>query len=171
MRLCTKSENLKPDSTQCLTNLLLIKTTINNNMADNGNSNPTPGTSDRGQAIVPPNHPNAVQDNAAANLAPQIINNTNLSLNYEHSQIQEILGKPGKDSINAMAFIKRVDELDGCCGLQLLLGLAAKIWANSIIMFKSITQALLGPCSNQCSNVNLLPKQMTSSWLMAFQTT
>ena len=63
----------------------------------NGNGHPVPIMS--GNQSIQQNQPN--QD---ADLAHQIINNTNFSLKYEHSIIFQFFGDASKDSVTAVAF-------------------------------------------------------------------
>ncbi len=48
--------------------------------------------------------------NAAAQLAQQILANTNVTLKQEIVKIPEFFGKKGKDTVTAQEFISRIDE-------------------------------------------------------------
>ncbi len=47
--------------------------------------------------------------NAAAQLAQQILANTNVTLKQEIVKIPEFFGKKGKDTVTAQEFISRID--------------------------------------------------------------
>jgi hypothetical protein len=74
-------------------------------MADGNNGN-LPGPSARNNPRVQP----VPADQGAAQLAAQILNNTNIMLKHEVIKIPEFFGQKGKDTITAIDFIARVDE-------------------------------------------------------------
>jgi hypothetical protein len=78
----------------------------------NGNGNPTPGGSGlnqgnivQQQVVIDP-----AQQNAVAQLAQQILSNTNMTLKQEVVKLPEFYGHLAKDTISAMDFISRLDE-------------------------------------------------------------
>jgi hypothetical protein len=89
-------------------------------MADKGNGNGNPNTTTShggggggGNVInlqVQNVHLDQNQQNLAALLAQQILNNTNVMLKHELIKIPEFYGQKGKDTITAIVFVTRVDE-------------------------------------------------------------
>jgi hypothetical protein len=81
-------------------------------MADAPN-NPVAGGSGAGRNIVPQNQ-NVVIDqtaqNAAAQMAQQILVNTNVTLKQELVKIPDFWGEKGKDTVTVTQFISRIDE-------------------------------------------------------------
>jgi hypothetical protein len=75
--------------------------------------NPTPGGSGVGRT-VPARDQNVIIDQAAANtaaqMAQQILANTNITLKQEHVKIPNFLGEKLKDTVTATQFITRSDE-------------------------------------------------------------
>jgi hypothetical protein len=66
------------------------------------------GTSGRGnQPIVPPASNNAA---SAAQLAHQILKNTNITLKQEVIKLPELFSQARKDTISTLDFISRIDE-------------------------------------------------------------
>jgi hypothetical protein len=53
---------------------------------------------------------NPAAQNAAAQLAQQILANTNVTLKQEIVKIPEYFGKKAKDTVTAQEFISRIDE-------------------------------------------------------------
>jgi len=79
------------------------------------NPNPVAGGSGGGNANVIPNNAqnvvvNPAAQNAAAQLAQQILANTNVTLKQEIVKIPEFFGEKGKDTVTAQEFINRIDE-------------------------------------------------------------
>jgi hypothetical protein len=78
---------------------------------NNGNGNPTPGGSGR---TVPVQAQNVVIDAnaqaAAAQMAQQILANTNVTLKQELVKILDFWGEKGKDTVTATQFMARIDE-------------------------------------------------------------
>ncbi len=78
--------------------------------------NPVAGGSGTGNnANVTPNAQqnvmvNPAAQNAAAQLAQQILPNTNVTLKQEIVKIPEFFGEKGKDTVTAQEFINRIDE-------------------------------------------------------------
>jgi hypothetical protein len=77
--------------------------------------NPVAGGSGTNNANVAPNAPqnvivNPAAQNAAAQLAQQILANTNITLKQEIFKIPEFFGEKGKDTVTAQEFINRIDE-------------------------------------------------------------
>ena len=81
-------------------------------MADAPN-NPVASGSGAGRNIVPQNQ-NVVIDqaaqNAAAQMAQQILVNTNVRLKQELVKIPDFWGEKGKDTVTVTQFISRIDE-------------------------------------------------------------
>jgi len=82
-------------------------------MADNGNGNPTAGGSGAGRN-VPVQAQNVVIDAnaqaAAAQMAQQILANTNVTLKQELVKIPDFWGEKGKDTVTPTQFMARIDE-------------------------------------------------------------
>ena len=80
---------------------------------DNGNGNPTPGGSGTGRT-VPVQAQNVVIDAnaqaAAAQMAQQILANTNVTLKQELVKIPDFWGEKGKDTVTPTQFMARIDE-------------------------------------------------------------
>ena len=80
---------------------------------DNGNGNPTPGGSGTGRT-VPVQAQNVVIDAnaqaAAAQMAHQILANTNVTLKQELVKIPDFWGEKGKDTVTPTQFMARIDE-------------------------------------------------------------
>jgi hypothetical protein len=83
----------------------------------NGNGNPTPGGSglNRGNIVQQQQVQQRViidpaQQNAVAQLAQQILANTNMTLKQEVVKLPELYGHLAKDTISAMDFISRLEE-------------------------------------------------------------
>jgi hypothetical protein len=53
---------------------------------------------------------NPAAQNVAAQLAQQILANTNVTLKQEIIKIPEFFGEKGKDTVTAQEFISRIDE-------------------------------------------------------------
>jgi hypothetical protein len=82
-------------------------------MADTGNGNPTAGGSGTGRN-VPVQAQNVVIDAnaqaAAAQMAQQILANTNVTLKQELVKIPDFWGEKGKDTVTPTQFMARIDE-------------------------------------------------------------
>jgi len=82
-------------------------------MADTGNGNPTAGGSGTGRT-VPVQAQNVVIDAnaqaAAAQMAQQILANTNVTLKQELVKIPDFWGEKGKDTVTPTQFMARIDE-------------------------------------------------------------
>ena len=82
-------------------------------MADTGNGNPTAGGSGAGRN-VPVQAQNVVIDAnaqaAAAQMAQQILANTNVTLKQELVKIPDFWGEKGKDTVTPTQFMARIDE-------------------------------------------------------------
>ncbi len=81
---------------------------------NNGNGNPVSGDSGLNQGNVMQQHQVVIdlaQQNAAAQLAQQILANTSVTLKQRVIKLPEFYGQPEKDSISALDFISRID---GC---------------------------------------------------------
>ncbi len=77
--------------------------------------NPVAGGSGTGNnAVVPPVQQNVVVNpaaqQAAAQLAQQILANTNVTLKQEIVKIPEFFGEKGKDTVTTQEFVTRIDE-------------------------------------------------------------
>jgi hypothetical protein len=85
-------------------------------MADTGNGNPTAGGSGTGRN-VPVQAQNVVIDAnaqaAAAQMAQQILANTNVTLKQELVKIPDFWGEKGKDTVTPTQFMARIDECEG----------------------------------------------------------
>jgi hypothetical protein len=83
-------------------------------MADNNpNPNPVAGGSGVGRNNVVQNQKVVIDpaaQNAAAQLAQQILANTNITLKKEVVKILDFWGEKGKDTVSAQQFISRIDE-------------------------------------------------------------
>jgi hypothetical protein len=69
------------------------------------------GSGTSNNANVAPNvMVNPAAQNAAAQLAQQILANTNFTLKQEIVKIPEFFGEKGKDTVTAQEFVNRIDE-------------------------------------------------------------
>jgi hypothetical protein len=82
------------------------------------------------------------QQNAAAQLAQQILANTNVTLKQEVIKLSEFYGQTGKDTISAMKIISRIDrchvsndwnDVTTFASFQLCLRGEAKEWLASTV--------------------------------------
>jgi hypothetical protein len=118
--------------------------------------NPVAGGSGTGNnANVAPNAPqnvvvNPAAQNAAAQLAQQILANTNVTLKQEIVKIPEFFGKKGKDTVTAQEFINRIDEcqvsndwnvVTTFANFRLCLRREADEWLSSTVRHLKLTAA------------------------------
>jgi hypothetical protein len=74
-------------------------------------SDPPVGRSGTGRVVQQQNVIiNLAAQNTAAQLAQQILANTNVTLKQEVVKIPKFFGEKGKDTVNAQEFISRIDE-------------------------------------------------------------
>ncbi len=148
----------------------------------NGNSNPTAGGSGLNLGHVVQQQEDVIdpaQHNVAAQLAQQILANTNVTLKQEVIKLPEFYGQAGKDTISTMDFISRIDECQTSSGwndfitftnFRLVLWGEAEKWLASKVCHLKLTPAQKhGPGLGLFSRRNSQPYLMTSSSLMAWQ--
>jgi len=79
-------------------------------MAEDNPPNPVTGGSGTGCVVQQNIVIDQAAQNAAAQLAQQILANTNVTLKQEIVKILDFWGEKGKDTVTAQQFISRIDE-------------------------------------------------------------